>query len=109
MQLAKMGTMWEVGLEEMGQAILKEHLRTASIALIYAMTPNYRAKQIQESLLFVSSTGLEIVIHTFGLRVDPDALREEFYVWCDHQRRRQCRLSSATTPGVSLTVVSPAS
>lgn len=97
MKVVRLNTMNEFEvIENLGVAILKNELKTASIGLIYAMTPSYKAHAIQESIVFVGGTGLEILIQTFGIEVDATEFRETFFAWCN-RRKRSVALSSATT------------
>lgn len=87
-----------------GMAILSEHMRTAAQVLIngtkahsYSATPLRIQKcleqkenvEIKESIAFVQGTGLNIVIESYGLGVDPEEFREGFFYWCDFQRRKK--------------------
>ena len=92
-------------LEQVGVAILKQELRSAALALLCATTPGYRAQALAESVAFVKGSGLEHVIATFGVEVDPTAFRNTFFAWVSHQQRHHpSALSSAITLAGSLTV-----
>ena len=86
-RLVRAGTMYEVGLQEMGLQLIREHLREAAKGLVQATTPAYRAQMIQESILFVRGTGLNMAIETFGIEVDADTFRTTFFEWAAHRRQ----------------------
>ena len=91
---------YDYRLEKMGLAILKHELKSAAYLLFHAATPAYRAQELAEAMVFVQGSGLEHVIATFGLEIDPGRFRETFFTWCAHrQRHHTSALSSAITSG----------
>ena len=94
-------------LEKIGVAILKRELRDASMALLYATTSSYRAKDIASALEFIRGPGLDQVLQAYEMEVDPEALREAFFTWASHRRHHHTLvLSSATIADGSSTAVS---
>lgn len=85
------GTHYEVGLQELGEAILRESFRDAAKVFL-AVTHAYEATTIHQSVAFVNGSGVETTITTFGLELNPQALRESFQ-W----KLRHVALSSPTT------------
>ena len=94
-QLSYVKTNYEIGLISIGEAILKDSLRTAGQVFIRTMTTPAQAMEITQSFLFINGSGLERTIQTFGLSYRPEALRELFFSWGSSYR--QSRLLSATT------------
>jgi len=94
MPYARVGTRYEVGLQEFGEAILTDAFRAASKVFLQAMTPTWEAASIAQSVAFVQGSGLETVIRMFDLKLDPETLRETFTWKCNHVR--SSALSSAT-------------
>ena len=115
------GTMdpWCFKLEEtwysLGMSVLSEHLRAAAKffiegtkALHHTHThpasswARMRNKQLAESYLFVTGTGIEFIINSYGLEVDPEAFKEGFWEWASWQKRmsqHMCSSSSAIMSG----------
>ena len=98
-------------LEKIGVAILKRELRDASMALLYATTPSYRAKDIASALEFIRGPGLDQVLAAYELEVDPQAFREAFFTWASHRRHHHTLVSSSVTcaDGSSTAVLIPSS
>ena len=97
-------------LEQLGVAILKQEFKSAAFALLCATTPGYRAQELADAVLFVRGSGLEHVIATYGLEVDPGTFREVFFNWVEHQQHHHTSvLSSAITRVDSLNGASTAS
>ena len=88
-------------LEQLGVAILKQEFKSAAFALLCATTPGYRAQELADAVTFVRGSGLEHVIATFGLDVNPGTFREVFFNWIEHrQHHHKSALSSAIMSGV---------
>jgi len=83
---ARVGTKYEVGLQEFGEAILVDAFRQASKAFLQAMTPTWEAATIAQSVAFVQGSGLETVIRMFSLNLDAETLRETFTWKLNHVR-----------------------
>lgn len=79
-------TNYEQIMERLGTAVLKEELRSAAYAFLHATTPTYRAKELAEAMAFISGSGLNIIIDSFGIDVDPEKFRTTFFNWIDHRR-----------------------
>ena len=109
-QLAKAGSLYDVGLTALGEAILSEHLRAAALILANATTASYghsfhhkeHHERMQESVAFVKGTGLDVVIEQFELDLDPESLREHFFSWASRRRTLQASLLSSPTTQVAL-------
>lgn len=71
------GTHYNFGLQEMGEAIVKDAFRCAAKAVL-AMTPSWQAQTIAQSVAFVQGSGLETTIELFALSLDPEVLRSTF-------------------------------
>ena len=82
-------------LERMGLAILKHELKSAAYLLFHATTPAYRAQELSEAMVFVQGSGLEHVITTFGLEIDPGRFRETFFTWVSSRQRHHRSASSS--------------
>ena len=91
--LVMMGTRYEPGLRSLGMDMLREPLRLAAQALISTYTPSYRAESLAQAVAFVRGSGLELVIETFGLSLDPEDLRNTFFSWTLRERKRQSSAS----------------
>ncbi len=74
-----------------GIAIIAENLRTAARALIYGDTAcrsnEIKVKEVKHSLMFLSGSGLEMVIVGCNLWVDADELRHQFYKYCKNMMK----------------------
>ena len=93
-------------LEQVGVAILKQEFKSAAFALLCATTPGYRAQELTDAVTFVRGSGLEHVIATFGLEVDPGTFREVFFNWVERQHHKSASscaiMSDALLPGASI-------
>lgn len=89
---AKADTVYGIGLQELGEAILKDSFRLAAKAFLKAMTPRYEAEDIHQAVIFIQGSGLEWTIEQYQLPFDPDQLRGTFQ-W----KLQRARSSSATT------------
>lgn len=98
-QFVRVGTCYEPGLYDLGVELLKAPLRLAAKAMISTYTPTYQAHAMAQAMVFVHGSGLEQIIHTFGLDdVDPTEFRSVFLTWTSRQKKRQLlALSSAIT------------
>ena len=93
-QYAKAGTLYEIGLQQLGQAMVQDSLRWAAVVLAHATTPTYVRSRygeeyheaMREAIAFLRGSGLEVVIETFGLPLDAQELRHTFYTWCHKQQ-----------------------
>ncbi len=94
--IARVGTLYEVGLQELGEAILRESLRDAAMVFLRCVTSAFEAQIIQDSVLFVQGSGIEATITTFGLPFDAETVKGTF-TWKLHRLAS----SSAITPGAS--------
>src|SRR3990167_4870816 len=99
-QFVRVGTCYEPGLYDLGVELLKEPLRLAAKAMIATYTPTYQAHAMAQAMVFVHGSGLEQIIHTFGIDdIDPTEFRSVFLTWTARQKKHQLlALSSATTP-----------
>lgn len=77
---AKAGTLYEIGLVSLGEAILKEGFRHA--ARVFLKQDSTIA--VQQSVLFIRGSGVEATIATFGLSYDAERLRDTFFQWAVH-------------------------
>ena len=75
---ARTGTLYEVGLYNLGEAIVRDAFRVASHAYLKTNTSKEEDKEIKQSLAFIGGTGLNVLIKTYGLNLDPDTLRVTF-------------------------------
>ena len=91
-QYAQVGTRYEVGLRELGEAIVRETFRDAAKVFLHLTTNGREAQAVQESVLFLRGSGLEAVVERFGLPFHLSSLRGTFE-WKLHQLAS----SSATT------------
>ena len=83
-------------------------MHTIGLSIIYSefkraawsyFKPHYHPKTSSDSLAFIQGTGLEIVVHTYGLQYDPDYLRNTFYSMVgDHAKITDIR-NSVSSPG----------
>ena len=94
MYVAKAGTHYEIGLQQLGMAVIMTHLKAAAVILANVGTPSYatlgchkndRHRVLQESVAFVGGSGLETTIEVFNLDLNPQRLRETFYTWAQHR------------------------
>lgn len=74
-QYARAGTLYEIGLYSLGEAIVKHAFRDASHAFLHHAT----SESVVQSVLFIRGSGLETTIHTFGLHLHADILRDTFH------------------------------
>ena len=75
---AKAGTHSEIGLMSIGEQLIRDAFRQASYAFSHTVTSLEQSLTIQQSLLFVNGSGMEIAIEMFGLPYDGDVLRSTF-------------------------------
>ena len=91
-QYVKAGSQYDVGLYSLGEAILKNSFREASVMFLHSVTSITQAWEIQQSLAFINGSGLETTISTFALSYDPQRLRDTFF----RQGRRVQQLASSS-------------
>ena len=80
------GTVWLLGWQHLGVAILTESLRWSAFGLLGATTTAEHVQRITEAQHFIDGRGLETAIEEFQLPFQADELRETFYTWVGHQR-----------------------
>lgn len=78
-EIARAGTMYEIGLQKLGEAFLTESFREAAAVFLRAVTQAFEAAFLSESFLFVQGSGLDVTIKTFGLPYDAQDLRGTFF------------------------------
>ena len=81
-------TIWPVGWQTLGKAIITESLRWAAVGLLEQRTTARQATRVQEAVFFVEGSGLDYALETFGIEMDGAVIRHQFHVW----------LSKRTTP-----------
>ena len=97
-------------LYRLGFGLLKKNMKLVAKVMIEgtrALThgPNYhwareRDKDYEFAVGFVQGSGLNLLIESFGLEVDPEVFRETFLDWADYERRKcKSSLSSPTIEG----------
>lgn len=82
---AKAGTLYNIGLQELGEAILQDAFRTAAKSFL-ATTNAWEVEAIPSALAFVKGSGLETIIQQFALPLDAQVLRETFQWKLTHSR-----------------------
>ena len=83
-----------------GMAVLGEHLNAAAKFILegtrqlhhthqhpepFSIRNRYR--QWSESYAFVTGTGIEFIVESYGLEVDPTLFKENFFEWIDTYKR----------------------
>lgn len=63
-------------MNTIGLSILCAELKRASWAYFL---PRYHSKTASDSLAFIEGTGLDIMVHAYGLMYDPGLLRNTFF------------------------------
>jgi len=86
-------------MHTIGLSILFTEFKRASWA--YFM-PHYHPKTASDSLAFIQGTGLEFVVHAYGLQYDPENLRNTFYsMMGDHEHITNGKLHRVPSQGES--------
>lgn len=85
-----------IPLQKLGVQILKQPFHVA-FSVLTATAFVVEKQVVWDSLIFIQGSALDLTIQTYGLHVDPQALRETFFQWVHTQRRRMSASSSATT------------
>lgn len=88
--IAASDTVNALGVSRMGLKCLTIHFRTAFTVLTGATTRAVNTTY-QQSLAFVMGSDLDLMLETFGIDADPEALRETFLELC-----QRYHLSSAS-------------
>ena len=104
---------WEDPVRQMGYKLLRYQLRKAAEALLHATT----SRAALEAVAFMQGSAMDAMLAALEIEANPVAFREMFYTWVQHQSAHHngnghgpgSSLVSATTPGLSLHVVSTAS
>jgi len=93
-------------LHMIGVAIMSEHLRVVANMLINgSINTSTTNNEVNDSVTFVTGTGIAVVTASYELEIDPVTFKETFYEWCDYQKRVQnSASSSAITPATSSAV-----
>ena len=94
-QTIKLGSFYEPGVYDLGLQVIKDHVRTAALALIRLTTAKTHAKEISQSLAFLRGSDLDYMLMEIGEEMDPNVFRDYFYSWCS--RRRQHALKSQSS------------
>ena len=72
-------TYWTVGVYDLGAALLERTCRVAAQSFQAAST-NPHAEDVQQAVIFLQTTALEVTIITFGLAdYQAERLRETFF------------------------------
>lgn len=84
----------------LGVAVLTEHLKAAAKYYLEGTrrldphkdkSDNYHRTsyngKLRESYAFVTGTGIELIVESYGLEVDATLFKENFFEWIDWQRR----------------------
>ena len=79
-------TIWHVGVHRLGVAILEESFRWAAVGMCGATTTRATAKRVQEAVLFLQGTALDVTLETFGLNYQADELRDAFTAWLQQRK-----------------------
>lgn len=87
---ARTGTCYDVGLHELGTAILQDAFRCAAKQFLAATTFAWETQTIAQSVAFVQGSGLETIIQAYHLDLDPMELRSTF-----HWKLRHCHQSTS--------------
>lgn len=75
-----------VGLYDMGMTLIREHLKTAALALTQATTTKTQVRLISQSLVFIQSSSLEVTLAAFGIAdLEADRIRDAFFDYCHHR------------------------
>ena len=98
-QYARAGTLYEVGLQNLGLALLRQELRTAALAFTKALTASYRAEEIHQSIMFVQGSGFDAMVEVFAIEVNPVQLRSTFFTWATRQSHKLASSSAITRDG----------
>ena len=109
MNYAKVGTLYDIGLERLGIEFLKQEVKMASKGLLLAGTPVQLACAIEESIAFLRGSGLDYAVEAYGLQIDPRRFREVFFTWAMHRQHHHLPSLSAITPAISSNGASPPS
>ena len=70
-------TYWNLGVYQLGLAILSSDLKQAAINVMQTDTDT----DVQGAVAFLQGTSLEVLITTFGLGLSAFRLRDSFSVW----------------------------
>ena len=79
-------TFWAVGVQQLGIAVLTEHVRWAAVAMLEQSTTPRQAKRSSESVAFIRGTGLELLLEAFALDLHADRLRETLTLWVTQRK-----------------------
>ena len=80
------GTVWHIGWQRLGVAVITDSLRWAAFGILGAETSPGQVQRIHEAMVFITGTGLDIAIDTFDLPFHADDLREAFHRWMKHHK-----------------------
>ena len=87
------GTFNRVALYRLGATILEEELKYAAMAFVHTYTPAYMVEKINQAVVFMTGSGLEMTIETFCLGYDADRIRESFFELCEKRKKSQTSVS----------------
>ena len=74
-------TFWQVGVYQLGIAVVTESLRWAAVGLLQESTTPRQAKRVEEAVVFIEGTGLDVWIDAFRLGLRADHVRDQFHAW----------------------------
>ena len=81
MGVVSTGTIWALGWQRLGMAVIVDSLRWAAFGLTGASTNGEQAVRIRESITFIAGSGLDYALDQFGIEADPRVLRYSFKRW----------------------------
>ena len=72
MQVVRMGTLYEPGIQSLGEDLLKYTVQMAT-------WPQFSSTNRAEAVAFVRGSGLDVAMELFGLPIDPEHFRWTFF------------------------------
>ena len=79
-------SMWSIGVQHLGMAIITESLRWAAFGCMGATTMPRHVQRIEGARQFDQGSGLELTLDLFGIEMTGDEVRGLFQAW---MRRRK--------------------
>ena len=74
-------TVWHIGWHALGIAVITDSLRWAAAGKTHASTATYHVQRIEEAVLFLEGTALDVSLELFGISYHADAVRDAFNAW----------------------------
>ena len=78
MGVVSTGTIWAVGWQRLGMAVVTDAFRWAAFGLSGATTCASQSARVQDAICFIEGSGLDRVLDGFGIEADPTVIRYAF-------------------------------